>query len=97
MFRAIEPYLLVNDSGVEVSRSDRNAMQYRKGDHVLSLYCDTIASGDGRFGAALLLPLDLHWDPPFERERIDFFERATIEKDLLDAWRVVDYRVTIER
>lgn len=96
MFRAIEPYLLVNDSGIEVVRKNRNAMQYRDGDHVLSLYCDTIAADDGRFGAAILLPLDSHWDPPFELERIDAFARATIAKNLLDAWRVVDYWVTIE-
>jgi hypothetical protein len=96
MFRAIEPYLFVDDCGVEVSRKDRNAMQYRDGDHVLSLYCDTIASGDGRFGAAILLPFDVHWDAPFEGQRIDAFERATIAKNLLDAWGTVDYWVTIE-
>ncbi|WP_426688839.1 hypothetical protein [Rhodanobacter ginsengiterrae] len=96
MFRVIAPYLLTNDSGVEVSRKDRNAMQYRDGDHVLSLYCDTIAADDGRFGAAILLPLDLRWDPPFEQERIDAFVRATIAKNLLEAWQVVDYWVTIE-
>jgi hypothetical protein len=96
MFRAVEPYLLVSDSGIEVSRKDRNAMQYRDGDHVLSLYCDTTVADDGRFGAAILLPLDLHWDPPFERERIDLAARATIEKNLLESWGVVDYLVTIE-
>ena len=90
MFRAVAPYLLTNDLGVEVSSKDRNAMQYRDGDHVPSLYCDTIASGDGRFGAAILLPHDLHWDPPFEWERIDSFARAAIEKNLLDAWAAVD-------
>ena len=96
MFRAIAPQWLTNDSGIEVSRKDRYAMEYRDGDHVLSLYCDPIASGDGRFGAAILLPHDAHWQPPFEQERIDSFARAKIERNLLDAWGAVDYWVKIE-
>lgn len=96
MFRAIAPQWLTNDLGVEVSSKDRNLMQYKDGDHVLLLYCDTIASGDGRYGAAILLPRDARWQPPYDLERIDSFARAVIEKNLLDAWAAVDYWVTIE-
>ncbi|WEN13965.1 hypothetical protein PY254_12025 [Rhodanobacter sp. AS-Z3] len=96
MFRAIAPQWLTNDLGVEVSSRDRNTMQYKDGDHVLLLYCDTIVDDDGRFGAAILLPHDAYWQPPFEQERIDSFVRARIEKNLLDAWGAVDYWVTIE-
>lgn len=96
MFRAIAPQWLSNDLGVEVSSKDRNTMQYKDGDRVLLLYCDTIVSDSGRFGAAILLPRDAHWEPPYERERIDSFARAVIEKNLLEAWAAVDYWVTIE-
>lgn len=96
MFRAIAPQWLTNDLGVEVSSKDRNTMQYKDGDHVLLLYCDTIVDDDGRFGAAILLPHDACWQPPFAQERIDSFVRARIEKNLLDAWGAVDYWVTIE-
>jgi|GEM_PF-2843724 len=96
MFRAIAPQWLTNDAGIEISSVDRNTMQYRDGERVLFLYCDTVVASDGRFGSAILLPRDAHWQPPFEQERIDSFIRATIEKNLLDAWRVVDYWITIE-
>jgi hypothetical protein len=96
MFRAIAPHQFVNDAGIEISRKDRHAMEYRDGDHVLSLYCDPIASGDGRFGAAICLPHDVRWQPPFEHGLIDDVARARIETHLRDAWGVVDYRVTIE-
>lgn len=95
MFRAIAPQWLTNDLGVEVSSKDRNLMQYKDGDRVL-LYCDTIVSDDGRYGAAVLLPRDARWQPPFERERIDSSARAAIAANLLEAWAAVDYRVTIE-
>ena len=71
MFRAIAPHQLVNDAGIEISRKDRYAMEYRDGDHVLALYCDPVASDDGRFGAAICLPHDACWQPPFEHERIE--------------------------
>lgn len=96
MFRAIAPQWLTNDLGIEVSSRDRDTIQYRDGDHVLFLHCDTIADGDGRFGAAILLPQDVRWQPPFEDERIDSFVRTKIARNLLDAWAAVDYWVTIE-
>lgn len=96
MFRAIAPHQLVNDAGIEISRKDRYAMEYRDGDHVLALYCDPIASDNGRFGAAICLPHDARWQPPFEHERIDEVARVRIERHLLEAWGVIDYRVTIE-
>jgi hypothetical protein len=96
MFRAIKPQWLTNDLGIEVSSAGRNAMKYRDGDHVLMLYCETIASNEGHFGAAILLPRDAHWLPPYEHQPIDSIGRAVIEKNLLDAWAAVDYRVTIE-
>lgn len=95
-FRAIAPQWLTNDRGVEISNKDRNTMQYQDGAHVLLLYCDTIMADDGRFGAAILLPPDPRWQPPFESEPIDSVARAAIEKNLLEAWAAVDYRVTIE-
>lgn len=96
MFRAIAPQWLTNDLGVEVSSKDRETMQYKDGDHVLLLYRDAIVDDEGRFGAAILLPRDAHWQPPFEHERIDSFARARIERNLLDAWGAVDYWVKIE-
>ncbi len=96
MFRAIKPQWLTNDLGVEVSSAGRNAMKYQDGDHLLMLYCDTMASDDGRFGAAILLPPDAHWLPPDEHEPISRIRRAGIEKNLLQAWAAVDCRVTIQ-
>jgi hypothetical protein len=91
------PQWLTNDRGIEISSRDRNTMHYRDGDRVLLLYCDTVVDDDGRFGAAILLPHDARWQPPFEHELIDDVARAKIERHLLEAWAAVDYRVTIER
>lgn len=96
MFRAITPQWLTNDQGVEIASKGRNAMQYTDGDHVLALYCDTIVADDGRFGAAILLPHEVHWQPPYDMVPIDAATRDFIAKNLIDAWRAVDYWVTIE-
>lgn len=87
MFRAIDPRRAASDTGVEITCLDRRQIRYRRDGHELIVLREPVAGRDLDPVQSVVLAPKLCWLPPHQNEPIDDGMRATIAREIVEAFR----------
>lgn len=86
MFRAVNLNEITNGRGVTVSLIDRGSVRYRRSDRELVLPCDCVGDPEAGSANVVYLRRELRWQ---DDQPVADAERATIAKDIVDAYKAV--------